>query len=176
MGPVTQETVLGNALISYFSSYWAGDPILFPQVSLPLALPFDWLPNFTDPASAYPCNPYLQTPAAYLRLYTETLTLDYLAAGQAFSVEYAASIWYYRRQVPGEKHQQILSQDLEKVRNPLLIDAFKPSLAVPNFRLISAIPGQTVFHNHLSHEFDDHFLRVSVGEVPITIKGVMTLC
>lgn len=169
----SKETEISDALISYFGGFFASSD---PLYTLDLALPFDWYPNESDPSSTYPTNPYLQTPAAYYRLYTESITYDYIAGGQAFSVLYPFSIWYYRRQIPGEKHHKIMTQYAKKIKKPVLTDGLKPNISIDGFVLEAVRPKGTVYHNQLAHEFDDHFLRVSLIEVPFEISGKMVYC
>ena len=173
-GPVAVQTDVGDALVIYFNTNLQG---IDDRFSLPLAVDFDWMAETVpDPTTFYPPNPYTMCPCAYLRMYTEDIDMGDLAGGQVFTVTYNFSVWYYRRQIPGEKHQRLLSLDLEQIRNAVLVDSMRPIMSIPYFRLESVIPAQTVMHSFQDHEFLDPNLRISTGEVPFKLVGKVTNC
>ena len=125
-------------------------------------------------SSSYPCNPYTQCPRLLLR-YEEMSFIPMVGGGVQHQVEYQCSFFYYRRQIPGQSHQEILMNDLETIINCFTatpgLQVPTISGAIPGFNLWKCFPGKETIHPDLKHEFDDPCLRISVAQINFLVQG-----
>lgn len=114
----------------------------------------------------YPANPVTDCPKLVLRIYKgdivgrPNLGIDW---------DYAMSYWLYRRQTPGQNHQQLLLADLQTLEN-LFLGNFGP-MAIRNAGADFIAPVQSVVHDELNHPLGEPRLRVSVGELVLGVKA-----
>lgn len=126
-------------------------------------------------SSSYPANPYIQCPR--LLLVTEDAIFRPRTGGGGLihDVVYTCSIFYQRRQVPGQQHHAIMRVDADSIINPFSHDKLQPppltNPSIPGFLLTKCFPGQVTFHPDLYHEFRDPYLTVSVVQVNFVIEG-----
>jgi hypothetical protein len=119
----------------------------------------------TDPV--YPADPVTQCPRIVARLQTE----DNLAMpGKGVDFDFALSLFYYRIQVPGQNHQELLIDAVEKIKDPLLGEFTPPPVAMVGCDYLAPI--QTIYHAELRHpRIDDPARRVSVAEIVMVGKS-----
>lgn len=125
---------------------------------------------------SYPCNPRTECPRARLRAgemaHTQPTTIG--CKGQKANFAYSYSLWVQRLQVPGQQHQTLLMADLQQFHDAFMAAGFEPILNVVGTEsvLIDVLVG-TVF-DELDDPLGDPALRVSGGEIRITITGRLT--
>lgn len=150
----------GDALIAFLNAQAAITTLLGGPNKV------DWQKG-TRREPFYPVNPYTDCPSLTLRLFVQDVGPGHNAGRSKADATF--SLWYKRRQTPGENHQQILIADLETIIN-LLMGRWRPTQmqAVAGQVIFGLYPNQPpVIHDELHHEFDDPALRVSVAEIPL---------
>lgn len=169
-GPISVGKLLGDEIL-----YWLGSR---PQIVALSLLQFGWQKNPYSPGQAYPTNPYLQCPRLMLRYEGSSLSPGPPQGGQAHDVTYAYSLFYYRRQTPGQEHQQLVCIDVESIVSCFTLEAFHPSLveSLPGWQSYSLVPVQVSYHDEMKHDFDDQKLRVSIAEISVKATGRITNC
>lgn len=126
-------------------------------------------------SASYPCNPYIQCP----RLWWVTETANFqgraCSGGNVFDTIITGSLFYWRRQVLGENHHEILINDLDSIATPFTRDKLMPAPisapSIPGFFLEKCLPGVNTYHSDLHHRFNDPDLVVSVGQINFEIHG-----
>lgn len=120
---------------------------------------------------AYPTDPRGDCPSLELRMRTEEVS-----PGNTYGRSHAGAtftLWYKRRQTPGQDHQQLLVQDVEAIIN-VLLGRWRPAgmVAVAGQSFYGVYPKDPpIVHDELRHEFDDPALRVSVAEIPLVAQS-----
>ena len=105
------------------------------------------------------------------------ITESSLETGDRIFWTYAYSVFYYRLQVPGQDHQELLIADLKKIVDSIneqtdsyRLDEFvATNQTEQQLQLIWAT--NVIMHEELKFEIDCPELRISVGEVVIEIKS-----
>jgi len=124
----------------------------------------DWARGVT-PHPSYPTNPRTACPRLLMRAYT---TDDTPVATQGHDIDLTFSLFYQRRQTPGQAHQEVLLREMKLIHEAML-QRFNPG----NTKAAGADfcrPTQLVIHDQQSHpRIDDPALRVSVGELVIQV-------
>lgn len=152
---------VGTALIAWFA----------PKVSSLSLVSFDWHPHMRSEPS-YPCDPRNLCPRAYLRLTQTGHTLGDTIGCDNSALVYQCSIWLQLRQTPGEAHQKILVQGMDVFQTALIQANFDLSgLSVADVVEMDAEPSQGVVFNELDHPLGEPGLRVSSGEINLTLVG-----
>lgn len=128
-----------------------------------------------SPEPVYPANSRTDCPLIRLR----HLTVDQPQGvpQNASLYDYTMSLYYYRRQTPGQAHQSLLIADLETIHNLFASVLWQPAgmVAVAGQSFYHVMPRQLVVHNELRHPLaDDPALRVSCGELVLTIRSKST--
>lgn len=122
---------------------------------------------------SYPCNPRTDCPRARLRVSEEghlpSATLGCVNARAAF--EYRYSLWVQLRQTPGQQHQTLLLAALAAFRDTLLQGGFAPDLGVSGINKLQVTTLIGAVFDELDHPLLDPALRVSTGEIRITLTG-----
>lgn len=118
------------------------------------------------PHPRYPANPTEYCDRLVLRAYTDDVTWR---PNRGLSDAYRASLWYYRRQTPGQVHQVRLAEGLRIITTA--IRACANPTPVAQAAGDWATVQQVVIHDELRHELDDPRLRVSVGEILLAIQA-----
>jgi hypothetical protein len=122
---------------------------------------------------AYPGNPRSECPRARLRVLEEghspSATLGCLNTRASFAYRYG--LWVQLRQTPGQQHQTLLLTAMDRFTDLLLQGGFTPDLGVSgvNSLKIDTVIG-SVF-DELDHPLGNPNLRVSSGEIQITLSG-----
>lgn len=114
----------------------------------------------------YPANPVTQLPAIFVRAYksdVEALT------NQGARWTQSVSIWYYRKQTPGQAHQDLLMSDLKTIHELILSNYNPTALSAVGAEFVQAV--EVVVHDELEHPFGEPKLRVSVGEIVLQITA-----
>jgi hypothetical protein len=168
VGPRFKCKAIGDSLILYLNN---------KQSVLDLNLVYlGWHPGVPDSSSSsYPCNPYTMLPRLTLR-FQDVLLTGMVGAGSREHLNATCSMFYMRRQNPGESHQELLMADWEAIANPFPEDKLTPytlSGAIPGFSLEKCWGGGITIHSDLRHEFDDPSLRISVAQIEFKIEGKM---
>ena len=152
---------VGTALIAWFAS----------RVTSLGLVSFDWHDHMRSEPS-YPCQPRTLCPRAYLRLTQTGHTLGNLIGCDSSALVYQCSIWVQLRQTPGQQHQRLLAAALDVFQTALIQAEFDLSgLAVTDLIELKAEPSQGVVFNELDHPLGDPDLRVSSGEINLTLVG-----
>jgi hypothetical protein len=118
------------------------------------------------PHPRYPANPVTLLPAIFVRPYKsdmDALTNQGAKWAQTFS------IWYYRKQTPGQAHGELLLADLKTIHEVLLSPYNPTAVRNAGSEFMQAV--QIVAHDELSHPLGDPKLRVSVGEIVLSITA-----
>lgn len=171
-GPPTKGLELARALVAFQVNNVAAGGL---AGGLSLVTPPHLARQTEEPL--YPANPYIMCPRLRLQMVQVDEQPGPPAAGMVSGATYRGSWFYYRRQVPGEAHQDIIWQDLEYFRNPYLRETFTPSLiAVPGLVIYSCIPSPATANTVMRHSTNDPNLNVSVGQFDIVITGEITNC
>lgn len=146
---------IGDALIA-----WHRPQILLPLVS------YDWRKStVADPV--YPAHPRLDCPRIVLRMYTKE---NEPQPGRGVDFDWALSLFYYRLQIPGEHHQRVLLDELEQIEAPLLGNFVPQPVVMAGADYLASV--QTVIHDEIRNpNIDDPNLRISVGEIVITVNS-----
>lgn len=113
-----------------------------------------------------PANVFTDCPKLVLRLYRGNL-LGRPNRGVDF--DWALSYWYYRRQVPGQAHQELLVPDVLLVEG-LFLGNFGPELILAAGADYIA-PVQTVWHDERNHKSREPRLRASCAEILLGVKA-----
>lgn len=138
-----------------------------------------WFPGKPQQASSsYPCNPYKQCPR--LLLVQDTCVIEPVGASgglrDSFKLNFA--VFYYRRQIVGQQHQQLIAADMDSLVSPFTEDKlFPPTLAapsIPGYQLTRCFPGIITFHSDLGHDFKDPNLIVSVAQINFATEGYIS--
>lgn len=150
------EYAIGEALLEYLRVRLA---------ALELAS-IDWAAG-VHPHPSYPANPRTACPRLLLRAYTNDIT-PVASQGHDFGLTF--SLFYQRRQTPGQAHQEVLLREMLLIEEALL-QRFNPG----NTKAAGADfcrPTQMVIHDEQRHpRIDDPALRVSVGELVIQVAS-----
>lgn len=152
---------IGDALIAWYAA----------RVTSLNLVSFDWAKGMKAQPS-YPCNPRTQCPRAFLRVYRgDHLHADTLGCDGAKFI-YACSIWLQLRQTPGQDHQEIMVAALDVFNTAIIQAKFDlQSLPVTGLIKLDVLPNQAVVYDELDHPLLDPALRVSVGEINLTLDG-----
>jgi hypothetical protein len=79
------------------------------------------------------------------------------------------SLWYYRKQTPGQSHQELLMADLKTIHEVILGSYCPSELRSAGCEFIQAT--EVVIHDELTHPMGDPKLRVSAGELVLQITA-----
>lgn len=119
------------------------------------------------PHPIYPVDPVADLPALLLVNHTDQNTRQ---VGNQVDSIYQASLYYYRRQTPGENHQQKLLAAARAIETLLLRNP-RPPFA-ESIRCDMQTPGKVEYPDELLHPLtDDPRLRVSVAELVLQIQS-----
>lgn len=155
-GLTAKEYAIGEALLEYLRVRLA---------DMDLAT-IDWARG-VGPHPSYPANPRTACPRLLLRAYTTDIT-PVASQGHDFGMTF--SLFYQRRQTPGQAHQEVLLREMKLVEEALL-QRFNPG----NTKGAGADfcrPTQMVIHDEQRHpRIDDPALRVSVGELVVQVAS-----
>ena len=92
-------------------------------------------------------------------------------AGQKAAFEYRYSLWVQLRQTPGEEHQTLLLAALASFRDVLLQGGFVPDFGVSGVHKLQVTTLIGAVFDELDHPLSNPALRVSTGEIRITLTG-----
>lgn len=118
------------------------------------------------PHPRYPANPVVDCPMLVVRSYTGDLAAQ---AGGTTRFDYRASLWLYKKQTPGQSHQELLEADLKTLID-FFLGNFNPT-AMKAAGCEFVVPLQKVVHDELHHPLGEAKLRVSVGELVLGAKA-----
>lgn len=137
-----------------------------PQVSDSLSLvSYEWRETRVN-EPVYPANP-LALPRAYLKPFTGQVTP---IPARGVDYDYAYSLYFQRRQTPGEHHGALLQAALKILIAPLLGNFCPDPIKQAGADYFAPI--QTVLHDDLRHpRIDDPRLRVSTAEIVLLAKS-----
>lgn len=120
------------------------------------------------PEPVYPSSPVADCPRLHIRAYRQRMTpMPSLRTDMAQQV----SLWYYRRQTPGQNHAQLLQQDLDTLSSVFTGEWDPAGLDAATEAFYGAFVEEVVVHDELRHELDDPRLRVSVGEIVLRLDS-----
>ena len=122
---------------------------------------------------SYPCSPRTDCPRARLRVSEEghSMAPGLGCAGQKAAFEYRYSLWVQLRQTPGEEHQTLLLAALASFRDVLLQGGFVPDFGVSGVHKLQVTTLIGAVFDELDHPLSNPALRVSTGEIRITLTG-----
>lgn len=122
---------------------------------------------------SYPCSPRTDCPRARLRVTEEAhsppTTLGCAGSKAAFAYQYG--LWIQLRQTPGQQHQTLLLAAMDGFRDVLLQGALAPDLGVAGVNLLKVETLIGVVYDEMDHPLGDPALRVSTGEIRVTLGG-----
>lgn len=124
-----------------------------------------------DPSGAphprYPLDPVNDLPALFVVNHTGQ---NQRTVGGGRDSTYQLSLYYYRRQTPGQQHQEKLGEALRAIETLLLRNPRPMALEIVAADM--ATPGKVDWPDQLVHPLtDDPRLRVSCGELLIQIQS-----
>lgn len=122
---------------------------------------------------SYPCNPRTQCPRARLRVDTEGDSVSSVlgCANTVANFVYSYGLTVQLRQTPGQQHQTLLINALSRFRDAILAGGFTPELNVLGVRNVQIDVLTLTVLDELDHPLGDPGLRVSTGELRITLSG-----
>lgn len=155
-GLTAKQFAIGEALLEYLQAR---------LVNFGLET-IDWARG-VGPHPSYPANPRAACPRLLLRAYTTDITP---MVSQGFESGLTFSLFYQRRQTPGQAHQEVLLRESKLIQEALL-QRFNPG----NTKGAGADfcrPTQMVIHDEQRHpRIDDPALRVSVSELVVQVSS-----
>jgi hypothetical protein len=84
---------------------------------------------------------------------------------------YSYGLTVQLKQTPGQQHQTLLLTALSRFRDAILAGGFTPELGVAGVRAVQIDVLTLVVLDELDHPLGDPGLRVSTGELRITLSG-----
>lgn len=114
----------------------------------------------------YPADPVTECPQLVLSLYTQATAPK--AGGQD---DFASdmSLWFYRRQIAGQNHQQKLAEALDLLGELLKQQTLPTVLADAGARFMQVV--QKVYHDELGDPLGRPRLRVNPGEIQLKFQS-----
>lgn len=132
---------------------------------------------YTEPV--YVMDPTTDLPRIKVRFNNVKSDLGTQIGLRALNCMYEYSIFYYKKQVVGQEHQQLLLQDIELIAKVFSNDpnAWRPSDFVAvgggdNYQQIQTVmPTAIVQYPELHHNIDYAGIRISTAEIRIAINS-----
>lgn len=118
------------------------------------------------PEPIYPSSPVADCPRLHIR--PSSQRMEPMPVTRT-DMHHLVSLWYYRRQTPGQNHPQLLIQDLDTITSSLVGTWTSAGLEAATEAFYGAYIEVVEVHPELRHDFDDPRLRVSVGEIVLRL-------
>lgn len=118
------------------------------------------------PHPRYPVRPLAYCPRLVLRNMVASVERQ---PSRMTRWSYTPSLWLYLSRVTGQNHQQQLMEKLLIVHDVILEQANHPPLQQAGSDFVTSV--QVVVHDELRHPFDEPRLRVSCGEILLSIQA-----
>lgn len=148
----TELLPIANAFITWLS----------PQLgALGLAAPLALDPQ-KQAHPRMPADPVAECPQLVLSLYTQATNPK---AGRDDDFASDMSLWFYRRQIAGQNHQQKMAEALDTLGELLKQQILPTIIADAGAKFMMVI--QKVYHDELSDPLGRPRLRVNPGEVQL---------
>lgn len=171
-GPISRGKALGDAILNFLASGWAGHEPIPSALSLK---EFGWARWMNNLSSSYPSNPYLQCPRLVLRMLTQDLSPGPPQGGKIHEATYKYTLFYHRQQSTGisKLEQENMVNDMEIISNAFTQFFIQvPDIeAVTGWQSFSNYPEQMVIHDEIRHKWKDPKMTVSVGEITYNVIG-----
>lgn len=152
----TQLLPIANAFVS-----WLSPQLGALSLASPLAIETQKLGH-----PRYPADPVSECPQLVLSLYVQATAPK---PGGYDDFDSDMSLWFYRRQIAGENHQQKLAEALDLLSELLKQQTLPTVLADAGAHYMRVV--QKVYHDQLGDPLGRPRLRVNCGEIQLKFQS-----